>query len=227
MTQIDYYFGTMSPWAYLAGDRLEQIAARHGADVTYKPVDLMQLFDRTGGVRPAERHESRMAYRSQELARWSAHLDMPLTPRPAFWPVNMAPSAYAIIAAQQAGGDVGALVRAMLRAVWVEDRDVSDDAVLRDILTATGFDPALVDKGLFVGAETYGRNLEQAVEAGVFGSPFYVVRETGQKFWGQDRLDFLDRHLAGKGAGWTPRLTLPLGGTVGKRGNSALDASMT
>lgn len=197
MANIDYYLGTISPWAYLAGDRLERIAERHGATITYKPLDILQLFDRTGGVRPANRHASRMEYRAQELSRWSDHLGMALNIKPAFWPVNMAPSSYAIIAAQKTGGgDLGGLVQAILRAVWAEDRDISDDAVLRDILGQHGFDPALVDKGLFVGAETYGRNLEQAVEAGVFGSPFYVVQESGQKFWGQDRLDFLDRHLA-------------------------------
>lgn len=197
MANIDYYFGTISPFAYLAGDRLERIAARHGAAITYKPLDILQLFDRTGGVRPANRHPSRMDYRAQELPRWADHLGLPLNLKPAFWPVNMAPSSYAIIAAQGAGGgDTGGLVQGFLRAVWAEDRDISDDTVIRDILSAHGFDPALADKGLFVGAETYGRNLEQAVEAGVFGSPFYVVRESGQKFWGQDRLDFLDRHLA-------------------------------
>ena len=197
MANIDYYFGTISPFAYLAGDRLERIAARHGAAITYKPLDILQLFDRTGGVRPANRHPSRMDYRAQELPRWADHLGLPLNLKPAFWPVNMAPSSYAIIAAQGAGGgDTGGLVQGFLRAVWAEDRDISDDTVIRDILSAHGFDPAFADRGLFVGAETYGRNLEQAVEAGVFGSPFYVVRESGQKFWGQDRLDFLDRHLA-------------------------------
>lgn len=196
MAHIDYYLGTISPWCYLAGDRLEQIAARHGAQITYKPLDLLQLFDRTGGVRPAQRHASRMDYRNQEQPRWADHLDMPLNLKPAHWPVNMAPSSYAIIAAQAAGGDVGALVQGFLRAVWAEERDISDDAVIRDILGANGFDPSLADTGLFVGAETYGRNLEQAVAAGAFGAPFYVVRETDQRFWGQDRLDFLDRHLA-------------------------------
>jgi 2-hydroxychromene-2-carboxylate isomerase len=197
MANIDYYFGTISPFAYLAGDRLERIAARHGAAITYKPLDILQLFDRTGGVRPADRHPSRMDYRAQELPRWADHLSLPLNLKPAFWPANMAPSSYAIIAAQGAGGgDTGGLVQGFLRAVWAEDRDISDDTVIRDILSAHGFDPALADRGLFVGAETYGRNLEQAVEAGIFGSPFYVVRESGQKFWGQDRLDFLDRHLA-------------------------------
>lgn len=197
MAHIDYYLATISPWCYLAGNRLEEIAQRHGASVTYKPLDVLQLFDRTGGVRPAQRHQSRLGYRAQEMPRWATHLGMKMNMKPAFWPVNMAPSSYAIIAAQEAGGDVGALVQGFLRACWAEERDISDDQVIRDVLAAAGFDPALADKGLFVGAETYGRNLEQAVEAGVFGTPFYIVRESGERFWGQDRLDFLDRHLAG------------------------------
>lgn len=196
MAHIDYYLGTISPWCYLAGDRLERIAQEHGATITYKPVDLMQLFPRTGGQPPAQRHPSRNEYRGQELARWAAHLDMPMNMKPAHFPTNMAPSSYAVIAAQEAGGDVGGLVQGFLGAVWAEDRDIADDAVIRDVLAANGFDPAIADKGLFVGAEQYGRNLEEAVNAGVFGAPFYIVRETGQKFWGQDRLDFLDRHLA-------------------------------
>lgn len=196
MANIDYYFATISPFTYLAGDRLEQIAAKHNANITYKPLDIMQLFERSGGLPPAKRHPSRNDYRAQELPRWADHLDMPINMKPTHFPVNMAPSSYAVIAAQEAGGNVGALVQSFLRAVWVEDRNISDDAVIRDVLSANGFDAALADKGLLVGAETYGRNLEQAVEAGVFGSPFYIVRESGQKFWGQDRLDFLDRHLA-------------------------------
>ena len=197
MAHIDYYLGTISPWCYLAGDRLERIAREHKATVTYKPVDLMQLFPRTGGQKPADRHDSRKDYRLQELTRWAAYLKLTFNLHPAHFPTNMAPSSYAVIAAQAAGGgDVGALVRGFLRAVWAENRDIADDAVIRDVLTANGFDPALADKGLFVGAEQYGRNLEEAAAAGVFGAPFYIVRETGQKFWGQDRLTFLADHLA-------------------------------
>ncbi|AUM73277.1 2-hydroxychromene-2-carboxylate isomerase [Paracoccus jeotgali] len=196
MAQIDYFLATASPWCYLAGDRLERIAERHGATIAYRPLDMPQLFGRTGGLPLPQRHESRQDYRLQELTRWSAHLEMPLTLRPAHFPVNMAPSSYAVIAAQAEGGDVAGLVRAFLRAVWAEERDIADDATIREILSATGHDPALADRGLFTGAEQYGRNLEDAVAAGVFGVPFYIVRETGQKFWGQDRLDFLDAHLA-------------------------------
>lgn len=197
MAHIDYYFGTISPWSYLAGDRFGQIVARHGASVTYKPLDLVQLIERTGGVRRENRHPSRLQYREQEMLRWASHLAIPLNLTPAHWPVNPAPSSYAIIAAQKAGGgDIAALVQSILRAVWVDEQDISQDGVIRDRLSQAGFDPALADSGLFVGAEIYGRNLEEALDAGAFGSPFYVVRESSQRFWGQDRLDFLDRHLA-------------------------------
>ncbi len=198
MAHIDYYFSTLSPFAYLAGDGLERIAARHGADVIYKPLDIMALFARTGGTPPAERHPSRNVYRAQELARQATKRGMALNLKPAHWPTNPAPSSYAIIAAQNAGGgDTGALVQSVLRACWAEERDIAEDAVVRDCLAWAGFDPALADSGLLSGAETYAANLEQAVEAGVFGSPFYVA-DSGQMFWGQDRLEDLDMHLDGR-----------------------------
>ncbi|WP_444454934.1 2-hydroxychromene-2-carboxylate isomerase [Rhodobacter capsulatus] len=196
MAQIDYFFSVFSPWTYLAGDRLERIAAKHGASISYKPLDVLALFDRTGGVRPAARHPSRMAYRNQELERWAKHLGLEMNLKPTIYPPNAAPGSYAVIAAQAAGGgDVGALVRAILRALWVEDRNIGEDDVLREKLSETGFDPNLVTTGLFTGAMAYVKNLEEAIDRGVFGAPFYIVRETDQRFWGQDRLDFLDAHL--------------------------------
>jgi len=198
MAHIDYYFSTLSPFAYLAGSGLEEIADRHGASVTYKPLDIMALFARTGGSAPADRHPSRNAYRAQDLPRQARKRGLPLTPKPAHWPTNPAPSSYAIIAAQKAGGgDLGTLVQSVLRACWAEERDIAEDTVVRDCLQKAGFDPALADSGLLTGAETYAANLEEAVNAGVFGAPFYVV-DSGQLFWGQDRLEDLDLHLAGK-----------------------------
>ncbi|MFN4128731.1 MAG: 2-hydroxychromene-2-carboxylate isomerase [Paracoccaceae bacterium] len=196
MTQIDYFFATISPYCYLAGTRLEEIAARHGAKIVYKPINPAALMPRMGGQVLADRHESRRAYRLQELRRLPVKLGMPLNLRPAFFPANAAPSSYAIIAAAATGAEVGPLVHAFCRAVWAEERDIADDAVVKDILTANGFDPKLADSGMLVGAETYAANLEEAVARGVFGVPFYLVGE--QAFWGQDRLDDLDLHLAGK-----------------------------
>lgn len=198
MARIDYYFSTLSPYSYIAGDGLEQVAARHGAEIVYKPLDIVSLFDRTGGTPPPKRHPSRQAYRLLDIARQAKRAGLPINPKPAFWPTNPAPSSYAIIAAQAAGGgDVGQLVRNVLSACWAEERDIAEDAVIRDCLERAGFDPGLADSGLLSGAEEYARNLEEAVEAGVFGAPFYVT-DDGAPFWGQDRLADLDDHLAGR-----------------------------
>ncbi len=196
MPHIDYFFTTISPWAYLAGNRLEEMAAKHGVTITYKPVDMGRVFAATGGKPLNERPEARRAYRLQELARAQKKWGLPLTIRPAHFPTNPAPASYAIIAAQKAGGDTGALVQNVLRACWAEDRNIAEDDVIRDCLTAAGFDPALADSGMLTGAMVYEENTEEAIQRGAFGSPFYIV-DSGQLFWGQDRLDDLAAHLAG------------------------------
>lgn len=196
MAHIDYYFATISPFSYLAGTRLEEIAGRHGATITYKPLDIMGLFQRTGGTAPGDRHPSRASYRLVEITRQAAENNLPVHAKPMFFPANPAPSSYAIIAAQKAGGgDMGGLVHSVLRACWAEEKDVASDDVIRDCLSKAGFDPGLSDSGLLTGAETYATNLEEAVERGVFGAPFYVT-DDGGRFWGQDRLGALDRHLS-------------------------------
>lgn len=198
MPHIDYFFATLSPYTYLAGTRLEEIAARHGATLSYKPMDVIALFGRTGGVPPKDRHPARQAYRLQELSRASKKTGLALNLKPAFWPTNGAPAAYAFIAADRAGGgDRGKLVHAITRSVWADDKDIARDDVIRACLEEAGFDPALADSGMLAGAETYAANLEEAVERGVFGAPFYIT-EDDQRFWGQDRLEDLDLHLSGK-----------------------------
>ena len=131
MAHIDYYFATLSPYTYLAGTRFEEVAKKHGATVAYKPLDIMALFSRTGGTPPKDRHPNRVEYRAQELVRQGKKLNMPFNLKPAHWPTNAAPSSYAIIAAQNTGGgDLGALVHAILRAVWSEEKNIAEDDVV-------------------------------------------------------------------------------------------------
>jgi 2-hydroxychromene-2-carboxylate isomerase len=199
MAHIDYYFATISPNTYIAGTRFEEVATRHGASVTYKPLDIMGLFARTGGIPPKDRHPSRQEYRLQEIRRQAAKAGLAINLKPAFWPTNPAPSSYAIIAAQNAGGgDLGQLVFSLTRACWAEEKNIAEDEVIRDCLSAAGYDPKLADAGLLQGAETYARNLEDAVAAGAFGAPFYIVTDDDERFWGQDRIEDLDAHLSGR-----------------------------
>ena len=197
MPHIDYYFATISPYTYLSGTRPAEVARRHGATITYKPLDIMSLFARTGGTPPKDRHPNRQAYRLQDMERRAKLLGKPLNIKPMFWPTNSAPSAYAIIAAQNAGHDVSGLVATIGAAIWAEEKDISQDETVRASLAACGLDPALADKDMLTSAETFAKNLEDAVGAGVFGAPTFVT-DTGQVFWGEDRIDDLDAHLAGR-----------------------------
>ena len=198
MTQIDYFLSTISPFTYLAGNRLEEVAEKHGAKVVYKPFDVVATFARTGGTPPSERHPSRKAYRLQEMERVSKHVGMPINLQPLHWPTNSAPSAYAIIAAQNAtGGSVGHLAQLILAACWTGQKDVAAEDTIRACLEKAGFDPDLANTGLMEGAEVFAANNEEAVARGVFGAPTYLVDD--QVFWGQDRLSYLDAYLAGDG----------------------------
>ncbi len=198
MAHIDYYFATISPFTYLVGTRPAEIAAKHGATITYKPLDIMGLFSRTGGIPPKDRHPNRQEYRLQDMRRRAALLNMPLNLKPAHFPTNMAPSSYAIIAAQHAGGgDLAKLVADVTAAVWAGDKDIAQDDVIRACLIEAGFDGDLVDKGMLASAEEYASNLEDAVAKGVFGAPFFIT-DTDERFWGEDRMADLEVHLEGR-----------------------------
>jgi 2-hydroxychromene-2-carboxylate isomerase len=195
MAVIDYYLFPLSPFSYFAGLKLEAIAERRGAKILYKPMQLFRVFESVGTPKVADRHPSKQAYRLQDIARVARLEGLPVNLRPAHWPTNAAPACAAIIAAQAAGGgDLGGLVHGFLRAVWAEDRDIAEDAVVRDVLAAHGFEPGLADRGLLAAMETLERNTEEALRRGVFGAPSYLVGE--EVFWGQDRLPHLDAHLA-------------------------------
>lgn len=193
---IDYYLSLNSPWTYLGSRRLEEMAARHGAEVRVKPVDFGVIFPQTGGLPLPKRAPARQAYRLTELERWRRHLDMPLTLHPAHFPSPDKLAAGMVVAAADAGADALGLAHALLRAVWLEDRNIGE----RDTLEAIIVDRDLTDLDLLTKAQgpTTATKLaaltEEALGRGVFGAPTYVFND--ELFWGQDRLEFLDRALA-------------------------------
>ncbi len=194
MTTIDYYFSLLSPFTYLAGLGLEEVARRHDARIDYKPMNIVELFGETGGTPPAKRHWSRQEYRLQELRRISRSYAMPINEKPAHWPTDPTFASQVVIAAQAGGQAVGDFAHGVLRAVWAEQRDIADTDTVREIAEANGIDFAAIESALPDARDVYVANTREAVERGVFGSPFYCVGE--ERFWGQDRLSWLDDHLA-------------------------------
>jgi 2-hydroxychromene-2-carboxylate isomerase len=195
VAEIDYFMFPLSPYSYLAGLDLEAVAARHGARISYRPVQLMRIFAEVGTPQVADRHPSRQKYRLADIGRVARARGMPVNPSPRHFPTNPVPASAAIISAQASGaGDVGRLVHAFLSAVWADERDIADGEVVRDILERSGFDPDLADRGLLTAVETLERNTDEAIRRSVFGVPAYVVGD--EVFWGQDRLPLLEAHLA-------------------------------
>lgn len=193
---IAYYFTLLSPWAYLGHAEFGRIAARHNLGIDYRPVGLGQIFPETGGLPLAKRHPARQHYRMMELPRWRDKRKMPLTLQPKYFPCDIALADKLLIAILAAGHDAEAFIPKVFAALWVEDRNPADAAVLANILHAAGLDANRLMAAAQDDASTeaYQANIRQALAAGVFGSPSYVWQ--GEIFWGQDRLELLDDALA-------------------------------
>ena len=196
---IDYYFPPQSPWAYLGHARFVALARASGATVRVLPADFGQVFAASGGLPLGKRAPQRQAYRLLELRRFADHQQMPIHVQPRFFPVQGDDAARLIIAVDEADGADAALglAGAVLTAVWAEQRDIADPAVLAQLLAEQGLDAARLKQSREPAtARRYEAHTRAAIDAGVFGGPSYCVN--GEIFWGQDRLDFLQRRLAGR-----------------------------
>jgi 2-hydroxychromene-2-carboxylate isomerase len=195
---VDYYFSPISPWTYLGHPRLAAMLKKYGGQVNVKPVDLGgKIFPISGGLPLPQRAPQRQAYRLVELARWCDFLQVPLTIKPKFFPAPGDLSACLIIAAKAHGEDAAMNVAwGLLKACWVEERNTGDAETLKAIATEQGLNGAdlLAQAQSDVVKAKYAAFTQEAIDRQVFGAPSYVI--DGEIFWGQDRLDFVDRKLA-------------------------------
>ena len=203
MTQLDCFYSLSSPWAYLAGPQLQDIVRRHNVKLVLKPYDFQLVVPQTGGIPLKTRPEPRKTYHALELARWSEYLGMPLNLVPAHYPQGVAEDinwnkkpGWMVIAAQLQGLDAQPLSHALLRALWAEERKTSDADVRIAVANEAGYDgTALHALEMSDAVQTqYQANSQEAVAQGVFGAPTFILN--GERFWGQDRLMFVDRALA-------------------------------
>jgi 2-hydroxychromene-2-carboxylate isomerase len=192
---VEYFFSPMSPWTYLGHARLAEICRFHGAAIDVKPVDYGRIFPVSGGLPLAKRAPQRQKYRLVELERWRKFLNVPLVLQPRFFPYDTTLASCMILAARETGKEAFALAGAILKACWAEERNMADDAELISIAKHAGLDgSSLLTKARHPDIRReYDRLTEEAIAKDVFGAPTYIYR--GELFWGQDRLDFLERAL--------------------------------
>jgi len=194
---VNYYLAPSSPWTYLGHARFTNIVHAAKVNVRLFPVDLGgKVFPATGGLPVGQRSAQRQAYRLVELKRFSEHLGMPLNLHPKFFPVSADLAAKLVIAVQEKEGPDAAmaLLEKILSAVWAFEENIADPNTLGAVLHQVKLNSSYL--GLINEPwvqELYDQNTIQAIELGVFGSPSYVVEQ--EIFWGQDRLDFLEKRL--------------------------------
>ena len=188
---VDYYFSTQSPWAYIGHAPFMDVVNGAGLKVNYKPVVLVDLFSETGGLPLMKRHPVRQRYRMVELQRWRDKRGLDFHLQPSHWPFNARLADGLVIAAVEAGHDPDSLLRRAYAAVWEQQRNLADRAVLVELADAAGLPgEALVDRAASDEiAAVYEGNRQDALAADVFGSPVYVL--DGEVFWGQDRIELL------------------------------------
>lgn len=193
---IDYFYSPMSGYAYLGEPRLREIAAAAGAHLRYRPMDIVRVFAATDTVPPFKQSEARLSYRREDLARKARMLGLPINVAPRHWPTNATLASRVIAAVALEGDDPGPASFALLSAVWADELDIAQSEHVAAALARAGLDAS----GLLAAAHApeaaaaLAGNTEAAIAARVFGSPTYVIND--ERFWGQDRLEDLARHLS-------------------------------
>jgi 2-hydroxychromene-2-carboxylate isomerase len=192
---VDFWYDFSSPYAYLGSTQIERVAAKHSARVNWRPFLLGALFKQIGtpDVPMLAVSEAKRRYLAQDMRDWAEYWSVPLV-WPTRFPMRTVLPLRLVLAVDEARRP--ALSHAIFRAYWAEDRDISDPTVLAalcddaDALSRAKSDPEI--------KQALIASTSEAERTGLCGAPSFVVR--GHLFWGQDRLDLVDRVLGG----WEP-----------------------
>ena len=192
--EIEFHFDFSSPYAYLASTRIDAVAAKHGCTVRWRPMLLGVLYKSTG-YHPLEQRE-KGRYMLHDVARCARLYGVPFA-LPSSFPESLLAASRAVYwIADQDPAMLTGFVHAAFAAYWAEGRKLADPEIVAELAASEGFDkPAvLAALGDPVVKDRLRRETEAAIAAGVFGSPYMVV--DGESFWGNDRVEMLDRWLA-------------------------------
>ena len=192
---IDYYFATPSPWAYLATPRIIELKNKYDLKINSKPSDLMEIFAVHGVAAVKDRPQPVQLNRLTELKRWSKFLNMPMTIQPKFFPVDPSLSHRTIILAQKNNINVENLIFSFQKAVWADEKDISDENTIIEICKSNDFNSSSIieDANSDEIISEYKKNTEEALSKNVWGSPTFIYND--ELFWGQDRIEFLERAI--------------------------------
>lgn len=196
--EIEYFYSAHSAFAYLGSARLTEICRSNGCRLVHRPISLRPIIEAAGGLPFRGRTKAHVDYFfGREIERWAEFRNVPIiNHRPTYHDHPLDLSNGMLIAAIQQNADVNALAHAVLQAHWRDDADLADADALSEVAVSLGIDPApLIEAALAPEIQAiHQANTDEAIDRDIFGSPTYFV--DGDMFYGQDRLELLERALA-------------------------------
>lgn len=193
---IEFWFDFSSPYSYLASEKIEELAARHGRSVEFKPTLLGVIFRTTGGVPLTELVPPKASYFAHDFERSARFAGVPYR-HPSVFPISTVGAARALLWLQAADEQAAPrFLHAAFRAYFAHDRNLAEPAVLGALATEIGVDPVALARGIQEPAvkERLKTLVDESIARGVFGAPTIFV--DGEMFWGHDRLPQVERWLA-------------------------------
>jgi 2-hydroxychromene-2-carboxylate isomerase len=193
--RIDFFFDFSSPYGYLAAQKIDALAARYGRTVDWRPMLLGVVFKQTGAA-PLTEVPVKGPYSERDFARSARFHGVEFNMPPVFPIPAQAPSRIVLWAKQNDPGSASRVAQALYRAFFVDGLDISKADVAGEVAGRAGFDAAAARAAIDDPKikDALKREVEAAIAAGVFGSPFVIA--DGEPFWGLDRFDQLERWLA-------------------------------
>ena len=192
---VDYYIATSSPWTYLATPRIKALAEKYNLIISWKPFNIMEVFAKNGTALVKDRPKPVQINRLNELKRWRKHLNIPLTLEPKYFPVDITMSQKIIICCQNNNIDPYDIAFSFMKSVWVDEKDISNENTIKELCRDYHIDSDSIIKQAFKSTinDQYIKNTEDAIKNNVWGAPTFILDK--ELFWGQDRLDFLERKI--------------------------------
>ena len=196
MIKVDYFMSHGSPWTFLGHNRLNKIVKKFNVQLNMYPVNYGEIFPISGGLPVSKRPLQRQKIRLQELKRWAEFLNIDLIPEPKFFPSkSLLPSLLIIAAKIKKTNKDFELASSIMNALWVQELNVDEENTLKNIMDNLELDSEdLLSFAKSQECESIFKEYTKiAIEKNVFGAPTFIIDD--QIYWGQDRLDFIERHL--------------------------------
>ena len=196
MIKVDYFMSHGSPWTFLGHNRLNKIVKKFNVQLNMYPVNYGEIFPISGGLPVSKRPLQRQKIRLQELRRWAEFLNIDLIPEPKFFPSkSLLPSLLIIAAKIKKTNKDFELASSIMNALWVKELNIDEENTLKNIMVNLELDSEdLLSFAKSQECESIFKEYTKiAIEKNVFGAPTFIIDD--QIYWGQDRLDFIERHL--------------------------------